>query len=80
MPLGTNTVWDRTSEAHVHWVPSNSVLAIALRSTASYPHERAAQLDTVKCQDRVDKRLSRVVYAWSMDATRYKHRLAQARE
>ena len=62
MPLGPNTVWDRVSEAHVHWVPSKAVVAVAFHSAASYPHERAAKLNAVKCRDCVDKKLSRVLH------------------
>ena len=39
MPLVPPTGWGRMSKAHVHWVPSDAVLAIALRSAAGYPHE-----------------------------------------
>ena len=79
MPLGPHTVWERMSKAHMHWVPVG--MAIAFCSAAGYPHhERAVELDTVKYQDRVDKRLSRIVYAWSRHAPRSRHLLAQARK
>ena len=39
MSLGPPTGWGRMSEGHVHWAPSDAVMAIAPRSAAGSRHE-----------------------------------------
>ena len=56
MPPGTNTVWGRMSEAHVHWVPSNAVMAIASRSTANCA-ARYGQVPRPRSREAVPRRV-----------------------
>ena len=56
--------------------PSCSSAGAVLRHALKrHLHGRAAQVATFKHRDRVDKRLSRVVYAWRMHVARSTHRL-----
>ena len=69
MALGPYAVWGRASVGGVHSVPSEAAMAIAFHSAAGCRHERAAQVD------RVDTKLSRVLYTSVMHGTRSVRRL-----